>query len=396
MTQTGRNHAFDNLRTLMVLFIVLLHTACAYTTGIPWWHAQDAKSQVFDVAIVIIDTFALPVLFFIAGLFARPTFEKHGGAGFVRNKLRRFGIPLLFLPVFYLPTMVYVGYVGRTAAPMDFIQYWLNWVASLGDWSFAVITNMEEGARYTDLMSPHHLWFLSLLLIFFLGYAALRRAFNSSITIGMTTLIGFVGLGILIGYTALNFAIQDWAWARFGPFILFQPTRVAVYFGMFLFGVLAHPHMDRLRPFPGPWWGWMILFLCAQVIFLAMVTTLMAPGQTSLPLAIIHGVLRTVLAISATGLWVNLAVMRFGGPSRWRESLAASSYDIFLWHMPVVVFVQASLVPTTLPLAIKALLVFLVPVVLFWFLKQGAARISPWQWGGFIAMVFLGFCLGAA
>lgn len=390
MTRTHRNRAFDNLRTLMVLFTVLLHACCAYAMGTPWWHAQDAKSPVFDITIVTIDAFALPVLFFVAGLFAHPCLDRHGTAGFINNKLKRLGIPLVAITLFNLPAMVYVGYLRRAPEPVGFLEYWLKWMTSFKDWSFANITNLEQGAKYADAMSPHHLWFISLLLIFFLGYAVARKTFPA-IEIGMGKLTVIAALTICIGFTALNLAVQDWAWARFGPFILFQPTRIAVYLGMFVFGILARTHMDKFRPFPGSWWCWLIIFLAGQATLIAMVQQLMAPGPAPLHMAVIHGALRAVLAVSATAFIVNLFTSRLPTPSRWRESLAASSYDIYLWHMPLVVFIQAALYGHPIPLGLKMLAAFIIPALTFWALSRTAARISPTIWAGYACAIFLGF-----
>ncbi len=71
MHDEHRKFSFDNLRTLMVLFIVLLHAVCAYAASIPWWHAQDAKGMLYDIALISIDNFALPVLF-SSPAFSRP------------------------------------------------------------------------------------------------------------------------------------------------------------------------------------------------------------------------------------------------------------------------------------------------------------------------------------
>ena len=392
-----RRMAFDNLRTLMVLCIILLHAACAYASGIPWWHVQDAKSPIFDLILITIDNFALPVLFFVSGVFAPPSLKRHGAAGFIKNKLRRLGLPLLAIAVFYLPTMVYLGYLHRSTAPVTFPAYWSNWMASLADWDFAVITSMEQGAAYADAFSPHHLWFISLLLLFFLGYAALRTSFAAKPAPSMSRLTWMAGLGMFAAFAVLNLLVQDWAWARFGPFLLFQPTRIPIYLGMFLFGVLARPHMDRVRPFPGAWRRWLILFLVAQI---AMITAsrafMLVQGPAPLTHALAHALLRSVLAVSAAGLFVNFLTARLNGPSSWRQSLAAASYDLYLWHMPLAVYVQTLLLNAPLPLAAKFLAAALTPVFLLWFLSRGAARIRPWQWAGFMGTVFLAFCLGLA
>ena len=180
MSSQPRIAAPDNLRTLMVLCIVLLHAACAYAYSIPWWHARDGLSRGFDLLIFCINTFALPVLFFVSGLFAEPSYERHGRGGLLRGKLRRLGVPLLLLPVFYLPAMVYVGYHHRESSPAPFFDYWLHWMGTMGDWRFVLLDSMETGVHYVDACSPHHLWFIAMLLVFFAGYALCRPWFRGT------------------------------------------------------------------------------------------------------------------------------------------------------------------------------------------------------------------------
>jgi peptidoglycan/LPS O-acetylase OafA/YrhL len=260
-----------------------------------------------------------------------------------------------------------------------------------------VISTMRQGAEYADKLSPHHLWFLSLLLLFFLGYALWRAMLPASLTVRRGLLITAAALAIFLGFAGVNLLVQDWAWARLGPFILFQPTRVPVYLGMFVFGILFRPYMDRPSPFPGPWWAWLIPFVAATAGILVMLRTFMTtPPPIPFGQAVLHGALRAVAAVAATGCLVNLAMQRLNRPANWRESLSASSYDIFLWHMPLVVFVQGALIPASFPLAAKALLAFLASAGFLWAASRAAARTGPLLWAGFLAALFLGFCLATA
>lgn len=393
-TQT-RQFSFDNLRTLMVLFIILLHALCAYSIATPWWHAQDIKNPLCDVVLITIDTFALPVLFFVSGIFATPSYDRHGPVEFIKEKLKRLGIPLVLLPTFYLPTMVYAGYLHRTAEPLGFFDYWLHWMSTVTDWSVALITNMETGARYADAFTPHHLWFISLLLVFFLGYAGWKALFPKAVKIyGIGRLTIAAWSCLFIGFSIISIMVQDWAWLRMGPFFLFQPTRLPVYLFMFIFGILARPHMDKEHPFPGPTWLWLIIFLIAQVGILVMARKVMTtPGPTPLVDSFAHGALRATLSITATCLFVNLLKRFMTGYSAWRQSLSASSYDIYLLHMPVTVFVQTLLIGMAIPISLKVLVVFLVPTTLFWGLSRLMAPRGYALPAGILAAYFLGFCL---
>ena len=395
MPSQPRIAALDTIRTLMVLFIVLLHAACAYAFAIPWWHARDALNQGFDLLIFFIDPFALPVLFFVSGLFAEPSYERHGRTGLLRGKLRRLGLPLLLLPVFYLPGMVYVGYLHRTADPVPFFDYWLHWVGTMSDWNFVLLTSMETGARYLDACSPHHLWFIFMLLVFFAGYALLRPWFRGTEERQVTRrTLAWAWLLLAAGYAAANLLIQDWAWARLGPFILFQPARIPLYLGAFLFGIYARPHVARRESLPGSPYLWMPLF---PVLFIVLLVTTGKDVPTSPPplhMAAAWGLLRAGMLLSAVCLAVGGGYRFLRTASRWQRSLNASSYDLYLLHMPVVVFSQALLLAVALPTPLKMTLAFLVPSVLCWTVsRQVLARFPGTGSLGLLMAYFAACCL---
>lgn len=396
MAETKRLYDLDTLRAYMVLLIVLLHTSCAYAFSIPWWHAQDQKHMFFDVLNFIIDNFALAVLFFVAGVFAWPSLKRRSPGSFVLGKLKRLGLPLVLLSAFYMPAMVYVGYLHRAPETVGFWPYWLHWMQTAGDWSIKLITTMEDSAPYADAFSPHPLWFVSMLLIFFLAYALWRAIVPAKDSAGPRIGVALLICGGLMfaGYALINTLVQDWAWARIGPLVLFQPTRVPVYAMAFVLGIMARPRMDRDRPMPGPIWLWLCLFLLAQAAMVLSIEAFFStPGPAPLPVALMHASFRTLLTISAICLTANASRRLWAAPSAWRSSLAASSYDIYMLHMPLVVFAQTLLIPAPVPLIFKWATAFTVTVALCWLLSRSLAKWGPTLYAALLAIYFLGFCL---
>ena len=50
----------------MVLLVVVLHAAISYGKFVPWWFVKDAGSSVFfDILMLTLDSFLMPVLYFI-------------------------------------------------------------------------------------------------------------------------------------------------------------------------------------------------------------------------------------------------------------------------------------------------------------------------------------------
>ncbi|MDR2021278.1 MAG: acyltransferase family protein, partial [Treponema sp.] len=98
------------------------------------------------------------VLFFLAAFFAVDSFEKRGGAAFVRGRLFRLGIPLLVYMFIIYPFIEYylVKYNTIRSFPAFFSNY-INHITS-----------------FLWLTSTRTIWFVEVLLLFSIIYAVLR------------------------------------------------------------------------------------------------------------------------------------------------------------------------------------------------------------------------------
>jgi uncharacterized membrane protein YcfT len=60
---TDRIIFFDNIRYLMVLLVVVLHSACGYSNYTTFWAVNDTNSIIFDYLLGILGVFLMPTLF---------------------------------------------------------------------------------------------------------------------------------------------------------------------------------------------------------------------------------------------------------------------------------------------------------------------------------------------
>jgi len=162
-TESSRILFLDNLRYLMVLLVVVLHAAIPYSNFVPWWCVKvpNAHAVFFDVVILILDVFFMPVLFFIAGYFAISSFQKKGFRVFLRRKFKRLGLPLLIAIPIVSPTFSYIYHFTRNgfSAHLNFGIYWVNYMKTIADLPLGIMTSIDQ-------FSQSHLWFMSLLLFF--------------------------------------------------------------------------------------------------------------------------------------------------------------------------------------------------------------------------------------
>lgn len=65
----SRMYFLDNLRSFIIMLMVVFHGALAYMVYAPeWWYVVDhQKNLFFDLFVVFADNFIMPIMFFISG-----------------------------------------------------------------------------------------------------------------------------------------------------------------------------------------------------------------------------------------------------------------------------------------------------------------------------------------
>jgi peptidoglycan/LPS O-acetylase OafA/YrhL len=374
--RTGRIPAFDYLRSFGVLLVLLHHAALAYVT-FGYLNPEDptatfspivdsAKWAGFDLVVLLNDTFFMPLLFFVSGLFVWRSLERKGAAGFLLGRLTRLGIPFLIgvivlIPVAYYPTMLEIELVYGVS--QSFGEFWIDFA--------------QRG-----FAPPGPLWFLWLLLAFdclaALSYLVFRRAGGGSNRRSTSVLdnsllfaLALIGLSFA-AYLPMRGAFAPGQWLGIGAFEM-EIVRVFVYLLYFGAGVaIGARGLERSAfradgPFAKRWWVWLLAWLLSYGgLTLAFV---LAPQS---PLARYIFVVEMALAVlSLTAVFVRFA--RRHVPIL--DSLSANSYGIYIIHYLVVIWLQYAVLRIDLPAVVKGAIVFLGGLALCWGLIAALRRI---------------------
>jgi Acyltransferase family len=152
-----RSAYLDNLKVLLVVGVIAVHTAIVYgVTGS--FYLEDYESLTETTAAVLTTfvavgfLFGLGAFFLISGRMSGPSLDRKGPWGFVRDRLVRLGIPVVFYVVLVAPVMEYVK--SRAEGSAD------GFLASARE-------QLSDPA-------PGPTWFLETLLMFSVAYALIR------------------------------------------------------------------------------------------------------------------------------------------------------------------------------------------------------------------------------
>jgi peptidoglycan/LPS O-acetylase OafA/YrhL len=112
-----RYSSLDGLRAAMMLLGIYIHAIAPFST-LPdvWWYRDAAAGPAFDLQLMIIHTFRMPVFFAMAGFFGALLLARKGPAEFMQNRGKRILLPLLASLALGIPLLKALQLVQRLLA----------------------------------------------------------------------------------------------------------------------------------------------------------------------------------------------------------------------------------------------------------------------------------------
>ena len=141
MRASGASLALNNLRAVVILLVLAVHSVLAYLDFLPpstyrfdeppyRWQATpivDSQRWVgFDLFCAWQDVYLMSFMFFLSGLFVWPSLVRKGSWGFLRDRFLRIGLPLVLAVILLMPIALYPVY-RLTAVDPSPAAYWQHW-----------------------------------------------------------------------------------------------------------------------------------------------------------------------------------------------------------------------------------------------------------------------------
>jgi peptidoglycan/LPS O-acetylase OafA/YrhL len=375
----GRKVEFDYLRAFAVILVLCHHAVAAYTTfaSINFENPIVTASPVvdelrwpwFDLIVVFNETYFMPLLFFISGMFVWRSLATKGARKYLKSRLIRLGLPffigvLFLIPLAYYPALLQVGQI--TGVEFRYGTFWLGMIRS-------------------GFGTAGPLWFLWLLLAFNCLTTLLYRVTPrlGGLITGRSTIIfghpvAFFGvlLGISIAvYLPVALIIGPLKWIGIGPFHA-QAGRILLYLVYFLAGTAVGACGFERTAFRSDgalakrWWVWLAVGLMSFIVFIITLVVFTAMNRTlvsELSFLVCCGA--TVFGM--TGLFLRFAKRRIG----ILDNLSDNSYGIYIVHFVFVTWLQYILLKSSLAPSVKGMVVFVATLILSWGVVAAIRRI---------------------
>lgn len=357
MEYTNRVSFLDNLRSFIILLVVVLHGCIIYMFSAPsWWYVVDnERSIVFDVLVVLLDVPIMPVLFFISGYFAIPTLiKRHSAKEFLKDKFKRVGFPWILGSLIFAPQITYMIYFSRDI-PVSFIQFW-----SRDYWNPSVY----QQSVY---------WFLGILFLMFLllslAYKLSKNIRTLKQKVTLPSLRVFVTFIVIVTTTfflvSLLYTPTDW---KHCYIFVFQPVRVPWYIGYFILGIYAYQNAwftpSGYKPNVSPL---LIMFVSSGLCYLASRFTIPAENKIIL-MKTIEALTFNFFCFFSVMFALAFFQQKINTRGTYWKSLADASYGIYYFHS--LFLYPLALIFRQMPLIAfqKATLVIILATLLSWFL----------------------------
>jgi glucan biosynthesis protein C len=348
--KTSRLFFVDHLRAALVTLVVLHHVALVYGAAEQSFYYFEPP---FDdpLAFLVLLVFVLSnqawfmgAFFLLAGYFTPGSFDRKGPGSFLKGRLLRLGIPLI---IFYF-----------VLSPISSIGYWQMPASMTG------ITTPLTWQAYPYLLGMGPLWFVALLLIFSLGYAAWRMLTRNRTSTSMSEspVPSYLSIGIFVLALALVSYLVRIIVPIGQPVSLFVnslsfPTIAYLpqYLSFFVLGAVASRH-DWFRTLPSSMGvvGF-VTALVAGVIFFplafsgqmlslqfapAVFTNLTGNGYWQ---SAVYALWDSTFAVGMCLGLIPLFRHFLNGQGRFGTFLSQHSYAVYVIHIPIVVFLAVAL-----------------------------------------------------
>ncbi|RHW32390.1 acyltransferase [Lysinibacillus yapensis] len=297
-----RQYDLDWIRVIAILGVFLYHSSMFFN---PFpWHVKNniIESSWILVFSLFVGIWIMPIFFAISGMNTIHSLRKRSSLQFIKERLKRLGLPLLFGIFILSPPQVYIERVtnlGFSGSFLEFIPYYFDGLY------------LDIGGKGNFAFSGLHLWYLLVLLVFsFISLPLFKRIPVSD----KLNKVHFILLPLVLFLTGILHIMSLGGWDLVFYFMTFlygyyffsasnfRSTLRSIYKITILVAVIAtiiyiagFPHPDFMPEylFYGikvlACWGWLLIIFYLADRYLAFANDFLNyTSEASMPFYVLH------------------------------------------------------------------------------------------------------------
>lgn len=316
----------DNLRALMIILVVMVHSAVTYSGIGSWYYIENEDTELaskffFAFFQMFSQAYFMSLLFMIAGYFTHRSLERKPGRQFISGRLYRLGIPLVIYIFLLHPVSVRLAYPD-----LDMVQYFINGIKHF---------------HFISWTGP--MWFVEALLIFSMGYVLFRiiagkRTFFKSYHLSIKNVISLILLITLLALlTRTVFPIGS-------SVTNLQLGFFPAYVVMYAFGIIAHRFslFEKLGYREGLRWLWISLSIGIPLWLVIIFFGGPIKGDMSLEgglnwSAFLYALWESFFCVTFILALVGIFRERYNSQGRLQKFLSDNAFGVYVFHAPVLI-----------------------------------------------------------
>lgn len=345
-----RCHELDWLRIGAVLLLIAVHTAAIFDP-FPPTAIKGQPNELLKIFAGFVHLWRLAVLFIISGAGASFALRRQSGRDFMRMRLRRIAVPLVFGTLVVVPVQLY--YWCDRLYPNRYHSYLEFYTQLLAAASHGLIASKPEYLYWA------HLWFLGYLLI----YSVITVPFLIHVKSERGAVVRAAFAGIVQRKGAIFFLVVPlWlsemilrpTWSGFeGPNFIGDWANVSAYLIYYLYGFMIYSD-QRLRRTIESW-----RYLALSLAIVTSILFFVVPRAVPLPAMGYNLPWILFLSVRLLNGWFCIVTVfafgiRFlqrGSPTLSRANEAV--YPVYVIHLPVSSMIAFYVVRWNVPVLLQ-------------------------------------------
>ncbi|WP_018590849.1 acyltransferase family protein [Terrisporobacter glycolicus] len=354
-----RRYEIDWIRNISILMLFVYHTCAIFCQFGDFYIISEEKNLFADIIILLLFTWYMPMLFFLAGASTYFSFERRNMKEYIVERIKKLLVPLLFGLIFLVPPQTYLARVWRGEVNLNYFSH-LSFFFS----------NVTDFTGFDGAFTPAHLWFiLYLFVVSVLGGIILSLVFKQEKGIKM---VHFLKKAFINKFSFLFLLLLGICSDLF-PSIMGKSIIGCLL--IFLLGYIVYEDdtlLEKLISHRFKYLVTLVFFAICGVIY----TLLIRPEDGNITVWIIDSILKNGVLICAICTIIGFSSVHLNKNNTLLKFLNKRTFPIYIIHQPILLVLAILIVPTVESTALSIGLIIIFSGILTFIIYEILYRVK--------------------